>query len=389
MSDGFYRSFEDKFRGSRDVIKKRLSVYSQIIDSLSQCYKNFSAVDLGCGRGEWLELLHEKGLSAKGVDIDRAMLDVCQELKLDVSEGDALNFLELLPKESQVIVSAFHLVEHLPFDELKKLVEESFRVLKRGGILMMETPNPENIQVGTANFYLDPTHQRPIPPQLLSFLPEYYGFERIKTLRLQESKDVQTLDNLTLRNVFVGVSPDYAVIAQKSADEELLKKTGAIFEGDWGVTLETLANSYDLQNRKRIEQAEIQARDAQATARQLHDQLNSVYSSTSWRVTWPLRKTKDLIHFLRNLLKNGARAVLVPTIHIVLARPWLRSRIDAGLMRFPRLRGRLQRIAIGSAHSFDHADQFYGISSDTKNMSPTARRVYADLKKAINQQQKK
>ncbi len=79
----------------------------------------------------------------------------------------------------------------------------------------METPNPENIVVATRDFYLDPTHQRPIPPQLLSFLPEFYGFARTKIIRLQESKDLEMRADLTLQDVLSGASPDYAVVAQK------------------------------------------------------------------------------------------------------------------------------------------------------------------------------
>ena len=85
-----------------------------------------------------------------------------------------------------------------------------------GGLLIMETPNPENIVVATRNFYLDPTHQRPIPPMLLAFVAEYAGFARVKTLRLQESKELVNKGDVSLQDVFAGASPDYAVVAQKT-----------------------------------------------------------------------------------------------------------------------------------------------------------------------------
>ena len=88
-------------------------------------------------------------------------------------------------------------------------------MLMPGGLLILETPNPENLVVGTSHFYLDPTHQRPIPPELLSFLPEYYGFAKLKTLRLQERRELSGGKAPTLFDVLDGVSPDCAVVAQK------------------------------------------------------------------------------------------------------------------------------------------------------------------------------
>lgn len=84
-----------------------------------------------------------------------------------------------------------HIVEHIPFEDIQTLVQEAFRVLTPAGLLILETPNPENIQVATSGFYIDPTHTRPIPSQLLSFLPEYYGFKRTKILRLQEENNLK------------------------------------------------------------------------------------------------------------------------------------------------------------------------------------------------------
>ena len=186
MIDGFYRAFEDRYRGSRHLIKDRLRVYLPFIEQLKACYPDTPALDLGCGRGEWLELLQENGFKPTGVDVDDGMLEACRELGLSVEHCDALEALKNLADESQIVVSGFHIAEHLPFDILQTLVKETLRVLKPGGLLILETPNPENLTVGTSSFYFDPSHLRPIPPPLLAFLPEYYGFKNVKTIRLQE-----------------------------------------------------------------------------------------------------------------------------------------------------------------------------------------------------------
>lgn len=248
MSDNFYRAFEDQYRGSRELIKSRLRVYLPLLEPLVGLYPDAKAIDLGCGRGEWLEMMKEAGLKPCGVDLDEGMLSCCLELKLPAEKGDAVAFLAALPDESQVVVSAFHVVEHISFAQLRTVVSEALRVLKPGGLLIMETPNPENLIVATRTFYLDPTHLHPIPPQLLSFLPEYYGFKRVATLRLQESEGLSGgKAPLTVLDVLGGVSPDYAVVAQKAANPKQMALFDAVFQQHHGLSLETLAQKYEAQ----------------------------------------------------------------------------------------------------------------------------------------------
>jgi SAM-dependent methyltransferase len=249
MDPDFYKALEDKFRGNRDLIKTRLQCYLPFVLPLKKIYPQANAVDLGCGRGEWLELLGEYGFSAVGVDHNEAMLAISKEFHLNVQAMDAVAFLKNLPDQSQLIISAFHLAEHLCFEDLQTLVKESLRVLKPAGFLIMETPNPENLVVASSSFYLDPTHERPLPPPLLAFLPEYYGFERIKVLRLQESLK---LDNkkLELLDVLAAVSPDYAVVAQKAAGKDILCLTEEAFQAEYGLTFDRLASLYSQQQQQ-------------------------------------------------------------------------------------------------------------------------------------------
>ena len=252
MNDNFYRAFEEKHRGPRQLIKKRLRVYQPFIVALAQLYAGAQTIDLGCGRGEWLELLTENGFDAWGVDLDDGMLAPCRELGLQVETKDALLALQDLPDASQAIVSGFHIAEHLPFEMLLALVKQAYRVLLPAGLLILETPNAENIMVGTSGFYTDPTHQRPLPQALLEFLPEYEGFHRIKIMRLQEQQTLASKLRLDLMDVLGGSSPDYAVVAQKSASSQMLKAAAVAFDKDYGLPLDLLASRYDQQHVQQI-----------------------------------------------------------------------------------------------------------------------------------------
>ena len=244
MDDLLYLAFEEKFRGPRDLIKSRLNVYLPFIEPLLKFINPASVLDLGCGRCEWLELVREHGFDALGVDINAAMLSDCRKLGLNVHAGDAIEFLRKLPDVSQAVVSGFHIAEHITFAALKDLVSESLRVLKPGGLLILETPNPENLVVGACSFYLDPTHQRPIPPQMLEFVSEFGGFKRSKILRLQEETNLIYSNAVSLMDVLNGVSPDYAVVAQKDGPQALFDSLNSAFGAKYGVTLESLANKY-------------------------------------------------------------------------------------------------------------------------------------------------
>lgn len=245
-SSDFYRAFEERYRGPRELIQERLRVYLPYIKPLRQLYPpSPCAIDLGCGRGEWLELLQSEGFIGQGIDLDEGMLAACRTRGLPAIHGDALGYLHTLADASQAVVSGFHIAEHIAFADLQTLVIEALRVLKPGGLLILETPNPENIVVGSNSFYLDPTHKSPLPPNLLSFLPEHYGYARVKVLRLQEASGLDSVQHVQLIDVLAGVSPDYAMVAQKSANPEQMQAFDAAFATVHGIDLETLARRFD------------------------------------------------------------------------------------------------------------------------------------------------
>lgn len=291
MSDDFYRAFEDRFRGSRDTIKSRLRQYLPFVRALRDARPGCSALDLGCGRGEWLEIMREEGIDAFGVDGDEGMLEAARQAGLDILQGDALSVLAQQPSEGRDVVSAFHLAEHLEFHDLQRLVREALRVLRPGGLLVLETPDPTNLSVGAGSFYLDPTHRRPLPPGLLAFLPEHYGFRRVKILRFQELAGLADKEAPSLLNVLRDASADYAVVAQKAGGEREMAGLEPAFVRDYGVTVEVLAARYDAAAEGRIRKAETAA--AQAAAR-----VEQLLASRSWRITAPIRWLGGLLQQL-------------------------------------------------------------------------------------------
>ena len=179
--DPLYLSFEDQFRGSRAEIKANLREYLSILERTG---RKGPVLDIGCGRGEWLELLGEEGYQARGIDSNRLMVEECRRHQLAVEEADLLEHLTALPDASQHIVTAFHVVEHLPFPVLIRFLDEVNRVLSPGGMAIFETPNPDNVLVGSRNFYYDPTHHNPLPSDTLRFLAEARGLCQVEVLPL-------------------------------------------------------------------------------------------------------------------------------------------------------------------------------------------------------------
>gem|GEM_PF-3820613 len=183
-TDAFYLAFENEFRGDRELIKERSRFYLPIIDQIKTVTGNAAAVDLGCGRGEWLELLREYGYEGVGVDLNECMVEECRVRGLKAESADGIAYLRGLPAGSLSLVTGFHLVEHLSFSQLFELFRETLRVLCLRGTAIFETPNPECLQVASYNFFLDPTHRNPIPQELLSFVATQVGFAGVRVERL-------------------------------------------------------------------------------------------------------------------------------------------------------------------------------------------------------------
>ena len=166
---GAYASFEDVFRGPEERVRKLVAPYVELLRG------HDPVLDVGCGRGELLQLLADEGIEARGVDIDPGMVRRARAKGLAVEQADAVSYLEGQPEAALGAVVAVHVIEHLGYEELERLFELARRALGPGGLLVAETVNPHSVQA-FKTFWVDPTHRAPIFPEVASTLALIHGF---------------------------------------------------------------------------------------------------------------------------------------------------------------------------------------------------------------------
>ena len=167
-----YVGFEDRFRGSQDDIRARLEPYVAMFRGASD------VLDVGCGRGEFLDLLRADGTPARGLDLNHEMVEVCRERALDVAEGDLVGYLHSLPDGALGGLIAIQVVEHLEPAYLMRALDLAYHKLRPGSRIVLETINPACWFAFFASYIRDLTHVRPIHPETLQYLLTASGFER-------------------------------------------------------------------------------------------------------------------------------------------------------------------------------------------------------------------
>lgn len=184
LLDALYVSFEDHFRPPRKDVKKRLEIHLPVVREAMAGTAAAPVLDIACGRGEWLELLAENSLVAKGIDSNRVMVEQCRKFQkkdLDVSEAGAVAYLRSLKPNSLGAITGFDLVDRTPFRKLVILFDEALRVLKPGGVLILASTGPEDEERSANYFY--PSPKNPLPPSIVLYLAETRGFVRARLER--------------------------------------------------------------------------------------------------------------------------------------------------------------------------------------------------------------
>jgi O-antigen chain-terminating methyltransferase len=222
LEDWRYAGFENRFRGSEEDIRK------QQIGYLDAFRKGGKVLDLGCGRGEFLDLLRENGIEGEGVDLNEQMIDICLDKGLNCRKGDILDRLAKAPDGSLDGIFSSQVIEHLPPAYLKRLIETAYAKLALGGTIVLETVNPASVFALVQIYFLDLSHQKPVHPRALQFMLESVGFsdvevrtsapldaERLRELPGADERTSVMNENLDRLNDLLFAPVNYAVLGKK------------------------------------------------------------------------------------------------------------------------------------------------------------------------------
>lgn len=197
-----YYLFENLHRGSNEVIRERQKVYLPFYQGQN------NVLDIGCGRGEMLELFKENKISARGIDMNDEMVRVCTEKGLDVTSAEALSYLENLPEQSLGGLISAQVIEHIPSDHLVRLVRLALEKLEPGAPIALETVNPQCLTTFSGAFYLDMSHIKPVHPEAVRFLLERAGFHDVQVIYLTPYPEELKLKKIDFEKSDVSVNPD-------------------------------------------------------------------------------------------------------------------------------------------------------------------------------------
>ena len=234
LLDHTYYLFEAQHRGSREEIKQRQEIYLPLFQARIATLKGAAGspspvLDVGCGRGELLELLREHGIPARGIDLNEAMVQLCRDRDLHVEHAGAIAYLRAQEDDTLGGVIACQVIEHLPTEELIEFVKLCHQKVVKGGLVVLETVNPTSVLVSATSFYVDLSHVRQVHPLTLQFLVEALGFLRPEvrflspypdelTLQMlgEDGPEVQILNrNFARLNELLFGYQDYALICEK------------------------------------------------------------------------------------------------------------------------------------------------------------------------------
>jgi SAM-dependent methyltransferase len=219
-----YLGFEDQFRGSEEEIRRRQRDYVTYFAGTSD------VLDIGCGRGEFLELLKQDGITARGLDLNPEMVEVCRERGLDVTNADARSYLRGLPDASLGGIIALQVIEHLEPSYLAETLALAYDKLRPGARMVLETINPACWVAFFESFIRDLTHQKPIHPETLQYLLQANGFANVEIVYRAPIAEGGKLRRVTPRPEHYGdAAPDPLTEIVSSFNSNVDRLNGRLF----------------------------------------------------------------------------------------------------------------------------------------------------------------
>jgi O-antigen chain-terminating methyltransferase len=321
-----YIEFENQFRGSRESILERLDQYRGVLTYIKEEYPRAKALDLGCGRGEWLQKCQQYELSAQGIDASSSMIKYCKKEGLNACKGNIFKIMPHLKSNCYSLITAFHIIEHLENDRITKLLYEAERLLKKNGIMIIEMPSIDNIYVSTDSFYLDETHINKIHPKLLIYKLSLHGFKSTELNYINGEPEEK--QNHLMRKLFYNVGQDVSIVAckkttlpklrgEKGITDSIVKypeKRVIISEIDLYLEksiklLSQVSRQIEEESTKREMQLLIQADQLQAKINQQADQLQAKFNQQADQLQAKITELTIKIEQTENMLRDQIQSI--------------------------------------------------------------------------------
>ncbi len=319
MESDFYLDFENNFRGSRNQVSQILSNYDGLMNYILSIDKEPSLLDIGCGRGEWMQKCSNHGFKSCGIELNSKMVEMCKDIGLDIIQGDAIKVLKELPDKSFSLISCFHMIEHINFDSINKILIECKRLLKDEGLLILETPSIDNLSISSRLFHIDPTHINPINAELLSFTLNRIGYDMVIPFFINGGP-LQNEDKYSLTRIFNGVAQDLMILATNSrfSSEKLIKNK--LWKNTIKTGLTTIQACIEFDNQLRMKMLESEEKTLSYRARiyNLERKLDILLSSPFYTIIKLTSKGNKNCIYIINKLKIFFKLITIKVIRRIL-----------------------------------------------------------------------